>query len=35
MIAVIVWLGVYPQPVLDTARPALEVISSRDGGGAP
>jgi NADH-quinone oxidoreductase subunit M len=26
MIAVIVWLGVYPQPVLDTARPAIEAL---------
>ena len=29
MIAVIVWLGVYPQPVLDTARPAIEVLQQR------
>jgi NADH-quinone oxidoreductase subunit M len=26
MILVIVWLGVYPQPVIDTARPAIEVL---------
>ena len=26
MIATLVWLGVYPQPVLDTARPALDNI---------
>jgi NADH-quinone oxidoreductase subunit M len=26
MIAVIVWMGVYPQPVLDTARPAIEAL---------
>jgi NADH-quinone oxidoreductase subunit M len=26
MILVIVWLGVYPQPVLDTARPALHAL---------
>jgi len=26
MIAVIVWLGVYPQPVLDTAKPVLQHI---------
>jgi NADH-quinone oxidoreductase subunit M len=27
MIAVIVWLGLYPQPVLNTARPALETMA--------
>lgn len=26
MIIVLVWLGLYPQPVLDTARPAVELI---------
>ena len=26
MIAVIVWLGLYPQPILDTAKPALEEL---------
>jgi NADH-quinone oxidoreductase subunit M len=26
MIAVIVWLGLYPQPVLDTAKPVLQQI---------
>jgi NADH-quinone oxidoreductase subunit M len=26
LIAVIVWLGLYPQPVLNTARPALETL---------
>ena len=30
MILVIVWLGVYPQPVLDTARPAVETLQQRD-----
>jgi len=28
MIAAIVWLGVYPQPVLDTARPQVESLLS-------
>lgn len=27
LIAVIVWLGLYPQPVLNTARPALETMA--------
>jgi NADH:ubiquinone oxidoreductase subunit 4 (subunit M) len=26
MIAIIVWLGLYPQPVLNTVRPALDQL---------
>jgi NADH-quinone oxidoreductase subunit M len=26
MMAIVVWLGLYPQPVLDTAKPALEAV---------
>jgi NADH-quinone oxidoreductase subunit M len=29
MIAVVLWLGVYPQPVLDTARPALDQLQEQ------
>jgi NADH-quinone oxidoreductase subunit M len=29
MIAIVVWLGLYPRPVLDTARPALEHLRER------
>jgi len=30
LIGTIVWLGVYPQPVLDAARPAVEVLRRSD-----
>jgi NADH-quinone oxidoreductase subunit M len=35
MILVIVWLGVYPQPVLDTARPAVEALMQSSAIGGP
>jgi NADH-quinone oxidoreductase subunit M len=28
LLGVIVWLGLYPQPVLDTARPTLEILTA-------
>jgi NADH-quinone oxidoreductase subunit M len=28
LIAVIVWLGIYPQPVLNTARPTIDTLTS-------
>ncbi|MEZ4862694.1 MAG: NADH-quinone oxidoreductase subunit M [Caldilineaceae bacterium] len=28
LIVVIVWLGIYPQPILDTARPALQALTT-------
>ncbi len=31
MIAAIVWLGIYPQPVLDVARPALQALQQNTG----
>jgi NADH-quinone oxidoreductase subunit M len=36
MIVVIVWLGLFPQPVLDLARPAVQrIIAVATNGGAP
>ncbi len=34
LIALVLWLGLYPQPFLDTAAPALETMSRQAGGAA-